>query len=342
MHLTQKQIIDTARKLVQPLLSHFHKGQAGRICVVGGCSNYAGAPYFAAHAAATIGADLVHIVCGAKAGPIIQLFLPDLMVHPVLAELRDTDLKHDPSIVKIPDLAEALYSEKLRAYADEHIMPQCILVLDRTDLVVLGPGLGRDPLMMATAVRIIEETKVRDLPLLLDADGLYLVSLDPKLILTYPKAIVTPNVAEFSRLANAVGLKEDAGSSASDTTRLSRELGNALVVRKGPCEIIAKGDQHLHNTVPGLLRRVGGQGDTLAGTLACLLNWLYRYASKQWDVDEPDAPLLRDEANLVAAAAGCAVVRTASRMAFEQHGRLMQTSHVHEQLHRAFCEVYGD
>lgn len=340
MKIGQAEVINIAKRLVQPLLPQFHKGQAGRICVIGGCGEYAGAPYFSAHAAASIGADLVHIICGQRAGPTIQLYLPDLMVHPYLIESPDAD------VGEYPDLTGAVALDELRAYADKHVMPKVMGVISRSDFVVLGPGLGRDPLMMATAARIIEETKVHNLPLLVDADGLYLASLDPKLILHHRKTIITPNVVEFARLADAAGVElsengvSDDSTVAADAMRLSQALGGVLVVRKGPQEVIAKNNVHLFNTVSGSLRRVGGQGDTLSGTIACLVNWLFKYSDRKWNISPSDPELLHDEANIVAATGACAVVRTASKLAFEKHGRLMQTSHVHESLHQAYQQVY--
>ena len=53
---------ETLRLLVPELdSSRYHKGQAGKIGVVGGCSEYTGAPYFAAMSALRMGADLAHV-----------------------------------------------------------------------------------------------------------------------------------------------------------------------------------------------------------------------------------------------------------------------------------------
>ena len=49
-----------------------HKGQAGRIGVVGGCQEYTGAPYFAAMAAMRVGADLAHVFCARGAAQVIK------------------------------------------------------------------------------------------------------------------------------------------------------------------------------------------------------------------------------------------------------------------------------
>ena len=40
-----------SRKIIPPLTSELYKGQMGRIGVVGGSSEYTGAPYYAAQAA---------------------------------------------------------------------------------------------------------------------------------------------------------------------------------------------------------------------------------------------------------------------------------------------------
>lgn len=44
---THKQIIQNISKIIPPLSSKLYKGQAGRICIVGGSKEYTGAPYYA-------------------------------------------------------------------------------------------------------------------------------------------------------------------------------------------------------------------------------------------------------------------------------------------------------
>ncbi|QHO15357.1 ATP-dependent (S)-NAD(P)H-hydrate dehydratase [Arachis hypogaea] len=73
-----------------------HKGQAGKIAVIGGCREYTGAPYFAAISTLKIGADLSHVFCTKDAAPIIKSYSPELIVHPVLEEsysVREEDKK---------------------------------------------------------------------------------------------------------------------------------------------------------------------------------------------------------------------------------------------------------
>ena len=55
--------MEWVRRVVPPLTFALHKGQGGRIAVVGGSLEYTGAPYFAAMAALRTGADIAHVFC---------------------------------------------------------------------------------------------------------------------------------------------------------------------------------------------------------------------------------------------------------------------------------------
>ena len=45
--------------MIPPMLEKFHKGQLGRVAVIGGSEDYTGAPYFSAMASARLGCDMV-------------------------------------------------------------------------------------------------------------------------------------------------------------------------------------------------------------------------------------------------------------------------------------------
>ncbi|XP_055492595.1 ATP-dependent (S)-NAD(P)H-hydrate dehydratase isoform X2 [Leucoraja erinacea] len=107
--------LQLVRNIVPPLTAEKHKGQDGRIAVIGGCSEYTGAPYFAAIASLKVGADLVHVFCTTDAAPIIKSYSPNLIVHPVLDKNTAVD-------------------EIVRWFPALHAM-------------VIGPGLGRDEMV---------------------------------------------------------------------------------------------------------------------------------------------------------------------------------------------------
>ncbi|ODV81902.1 Ribokinase-like protein [Suhomyces tanzawaensis NRRL Y-17324] len=346
---THHELLQLSKHIVQPLLPHLHKGQAGKITVIGGSEDYTGAPFFSAHSAALVGADLAHVVCERAAAPTIKLYSPDLMVHPYLYELHSPELGLASDDIAL--LAKLLVSELLDnkspvldSVIDSRVLPKVSSLLARSDMVVVGPGFGRDPLMLKSLVRIIEEIKVLNKPLILDADALFLVAASPQLVQNYPKAILTPNVMEFSRLAAKLGIDARVGESdiaklTSEAVQLSKALGNVTVVRKGLHELIVKGDQVLVNETAGSNKRVGGQGDTLTGAIATLVNWSYNYNNKVWD-PEDGAGLSADEANLLACFAACSLVRMASSKAYKKYHRSMQTSNIHEFLSESYVDLF--
>ncbi|EHH58709.1 hypothetical protein EGM_08622, partial [Macaca fascicularis] len=234
--------LQLVRNIIPPLSSTKHKGQDGRIGVVGGCQEYTGAPYFAAISALKVGADLSHVFCASAAAPVIKAYSPELIVHPVL---------DSPSAV-----------DEVEKW------------LPRLHALVVGPGLGRDDVLLRNVQGILEASKARDIPVVIDADGLWLVAQQPALIQGYQKAVLTPNHMEFSRLYDAVLRGPvDSDDRHGSVLRLSQALGNVTVVQKGERDILSNGQQVLVCSQEGSSRRCGGQGDLLSGSLGVLVHW---------------------------------------------------------------------
>lgn len=101
------------KKFIPKLTPELHKGQCGRIGVIGGSTEYTGAPYFASIAALKLGADLVYVFCSKEAAPVIKSYSPELIVLPVL---------NDSDVVS-----------KVEPW------------LPRLNSLIIGPGLGRNP-----------------------------------------------------------------------------------------------------------------------------------------------------------------------------------------------------
>ncbi|KAF3992410.1 hypothetical protein FT663_00690 [Candidozyma haemuli var. vulneris] len=340
---SQKELIQVAKTLIQPLKPGYHKGQAGKIAVFGGCEDYTGAPFFSAHSAALVGADLSHIVCEKQAAPVIKSYSPDLMVHPYLFDLENADVRNWISVELIEKLKKKPLDEILNArdeldkIVEDHVLPKISGLMERVDMFVVGPGFGRDALMLKTLIRVIEEIKVVNKPVILDADSLYLVSVRPNVIKGYPKAVLTPNVVEFGRICRALTI--DNTDDVETAKRVSKALGGVTIIKKGRQEVIVRNDSHVVNEFSGSLRRVGGQGDSLTGALATLLTWTEHYNSGFW---EGSGKIDEDESILLACFAACSIVRVASSKAFYKYKRAMQTSNVHEFLGEAYEELLGD
>ena len=104
------------------------------------------------------------------------------MVHPLM--------RQSPSQNQMPKPTEDETNPDL-------IASPIIEMLGRLHVLVIGPGLGRDPLMQDTIARVIRAAKEKKMPLVLDADALQLVQKDLDLLKGYAEAILTPNVVEF-------------------------------------------------------------------------------------------------------------------------------------------------
>lgn len=88
---TQK-LLKLLRTTVPKLTNTKHKGEYGRIGVVGGSLEYTGAPYFAAISALKAGADLAHVFCQREAAVVIKSYSPELIVHPLLDAANAVEL----------------------------------------------------------------------------------------------------------------------------------------------------------------------------------------------------------------------------------------------------------
>ena len=50
-----RKMLEKVKRIIPPMLESFHKGQLGRVAVIGGSLDYTGAPYFSAMASARLG-----------------------------------------------------------------------------------------------------------------------------------------------------------------------------------------------------------------------------------------------------------------------------------------------
>ncbi|KAM6934166.1 ATP-dependent (S)-NAD(P)H-hydrate dehydratase [Xenentodon cancila] len=291
-------LFSLVKSIIPSLTSKKHKGQDGRIGIIGGCQDYTGAPYFAAISALKVGADLSHVFCTKEAATVIKSYSPELIVHPVL---------DSPNAV-----------EEIEKW------------LPRLHGLVVGPGLGREDILLETAKEVIERSKANDIPIVIDADGLWLVTQQPAVIQGYQKGILTPNFMEFTRLYEAL-LNEPVNSSDHQRSvlQLSVAMGNLTLVLKGEHDLISDGSKVYSCSVEGSGRRCGGQGDLLSGSMGVMAHWAHT-ASAVRSVNP----------SIVAAFGACSLTRQCNSQAFQRHGRSTTTSDMIQEIGPAFRKLY--
>ncbi|GCE99600.1 hypothetical protein ZYGM_003201 [Zygosaccharomyces mellis] len=316
--LNHSQLISLARrKCITPLLPQLHKGQNGRICVIGGCEDYTGAPFFSARATALMGCDMTHVICDQSAATVIKSYSPDLMVHPYLHQGGQGEM------------------DKVRA------------LIGRMHAIIVGPGLGRDESMLRNVKEIIQyilEEHQGSIPIVLDADGLWLVTQDDQvrhMLTRFPRGriVLTPNVVEFKRLATALGVSNDEGEIGR---RIAHTLKCILVEKGQQDKIFApEGNLCLVNSTEGSPKRVGGQGDTLTGTIGCLISFSRARYDFHICPDNDDEKLEWVDYALLSCYAGSTLTRECAKLAFADLKRSMQTSDVNLRVGEAYDKMFG-
>ncbi|CAF3570511.1 unnamed protein product [Rotaria socialis] len=320
------QLLQSFRKLVPPLLFDGHKGEAGRIGVVGGSEEYTGAPTFAGMTALRTGADIVHIFCAKNAAIPIKSFSPDLIVHPLLDSKSFSD-----------DIGKWL---------------------PRLHAVVIGPGLGRDENILSNVEQLIGILRQQDkqIPLVIDADGLFLITEKPHIINSYENCILTPNIAEFERLYEKVtGVKSEEIKQETDKKKLAQKLAETLrvnILMKGRVDTISSPNNQtpIQCAIEGSPRRCGGQGDLLSGALAISYYWALKnrdniqYQSSNSENSLINSEYINDYSKItpaqIAAYATSTLIRTSSQTVFKKLGRSMISTDLLKEIGPTFNKLF--
>jgi NAD(P)H-hydrate epimerase len=231
-----------------------HKGTFGRLLVVAGSLDFAGAALLVCQAAGRVGTGLVTLAVPESLQP---LFAAKVVEATTLALVEDDVEEVDPE----PALA--------RIFDHQH------------DALVVGPGL-RPSLATAALIRGILAAGPGDDagPAVVDAEALRsLASEDGWWEGVVRPSVLTPHTGEFGRLraAGGVGPGADGDLVADDAARLTAARDAArtwghVVVLKGAHTVIAAPDGSVAvATFENPALATGGTGDVLAGTIGGLL-----------------------------------------------------------------------
>lgn len=231
-----------------------HKGSFGKLLVIAGSLDYAGAALLVCRAAARSGVGLVTLAVPASLQPLFAA----RVVEATTMALPEDDLEEvdpEPALSRILD--------------HEH------------DAIVLGPGL-RPGLATADLVGSLLARPVEGdgAPIVLDAEALRaMATMDGWWEGDRRPAVLTPHPGEFARLRAGSGdhPADDGDIDGDDTARLAAARSAAdgwgsVVVLKGARTIIAEphGEVSIAPFVNPALA-TGGTGDVLAGTIGSLL-----------------------------------------------------------------------
>jgi NAD(P)H-hydrate epimerase len=222
----------------KPRPASAHKGDFGRLLVIGGSEVFSGAPALVSLAALRTGVDIAYLAAPAKTAYAVSSMSPNLIT---------LKLKGD--------------------YLSAGNMAALTPYLEMVDAVTMGPGLGLHAETREFVKACVTAVESAGKPLLLDADGLKAFA-EFKRPLKVP-LVLTPHAGEYAILTGRK-LSDGLEERVSEVQKTAAEL-NAVILLKGPVDVICDRKRvklnFAHN--PGMT--VGGTGDVLSGVVGAFL-----------------------------------------------------------------------
>ena len=215
-----------------------HKGEFGRLLVIGGSETFSGAPALAALAALRTGVDLVYVAAPRDTAYAIATMSPDL----ITVKLEGSQLD-SRSVGVIEDL------------------------LGKATAVILGPGLGLHRDTVSAVKQLFNLIGKKRVPLLLDADALKAFA-EFKHRVNFP-VVLTPHLGEY-KILTGTDIPNNLSDRVEHVCRSAEELG-VVILLKSHIDIISDGITTKLNLTGNPGMTVGGTGDTLSGITGALL-----------------------------------------------------------------------
>ena len=220
------------RSLIKPRKRFAHKGSFGHGLLIAGSYGMAGASILSAKACLRSGIGLLTVHVPIYNHDLLQTTVPEAIVQ--------------------TDIHERYYAEPVD--------------LSKYKALAIGPGLGQEE---DTALAMMEQIQASNIPVVLDADAINILSSHRNWLSRLPKqSILTPHLGELERLT---GKCMDTYERLTKVKELAAYLHSYIIV-KGAWTIIVTPDGRcfLNPTGnPGMA--TAGSGDVLTGILLALL-----------------------------------------------------------------------
>ena len=215
-----------------------HKGMGGKVAIIGGSETYTGAPAMAALAALRTGSDLAFVIAPEKTAYVISSYSPNIIA-----------IKYDGK------------------YLTTNVIDKIIEFLRKVNAVIVGPGLGVQKETLDAIIELLRNIIELKKPVVIDADGLKALAQEP--LNFHGRAVLTPHMAELAKLGST-NVKYVREHRENICSLVSKKYG-AIVLSKGPIDIISDGEKTIYNKTGNPGMSVGGTGDTLSGIVGALL-----------------------------------------------------------------------
>jgi len=229
-------------RVLPPRHPNTHKGDYGRVLIVGGAPGMTGAPLMAGKAALRCGAGLVQVAIPQSLNLAVEAATMEVMSFP-LPETETGTIAPEALTVLAPRLQWA-------------------------DVVAIGCGISRHERTQTFVRQLVAQV---DKPLVVDADGLIALSGQRELVRRrLAPTVLTPHPGEMAALLQTTteAVQRDRVGTA---LKAAREF-NALIALKGARTLVAAPDGTLFvNPTGNAGMASGGSGDVLTGMIGALM-----------------------------------------------------------------------
>lgn len=211
-----------------------HKGSYGKVLMITGSKGMSGAAYLSARAAYTTGTGLVQVYTTEDNREILQQMLPEA----IITTYREFDAKK---------LAE---------------------LLNWADVVAIGSGLGCSE---TSEDILIETVKYCEVPLVVDADGLNILSKHMRLLVDVKcKVVLTPHMKEMARLMDC-SVKDIQENRFQLLKTFVRKYPVTCALKDARTLVMTAEESPFLNTSGNAAMAKAGSGDVLTGVVASML-----------------------------------------------------------------------
>ncbi|MFT4343764.1 MAG: NAD(P)H-hydrate dehydratase [Candidatus Woesearchaeota archaeon] len=224
-----------------------HKGQSGKVLCIAGSISYPGSALLCSVASLRIGADYVWLASPEKVTAITLRYCPDIVPVPLCKSY----------------LTGADYSALIK-------------IAQRADVLLIGPGIGKDSLTKKAVQKILSNKDVDKKLKVIDADALSMISLKE-----LSNTILTPHLHEYKQvcITNKIPFPQSAKNTrelcmpknSSFLENIQKVIGTNCMIIKGNPDIVITRKSISYNETgnPGMAK--AGTGDILAGLCAGIL-----------------------------------------------------------------------
>ncbi len=222
-----------------------HKGDFGRILIIGGSKDYSGAPALAGLATLRSGADLAIIVAPKVISNAIRSYSPNLIVREYDGE-----------------------------YLNDKGVELALNEAERADAIIIGPGLSFRDEVVNSVLNLIDKLRSMNKKLVIDADAIKACSKD-KNVLRDIIGVITPHAGEF-KILTGIKLPNEENNGWKKRMEIVRNEAKNLgitILLKAHYDIISNGVKVKVNRTGNPGMTVGGTGDVLTGITATFLAW---------------------------------------------------------------------